>query len=87
MRFTVERREDLSQRVARGAIALDEALPIAKRIAEALEAAHDQGIIHRDLKPPNLKVRAQGAGAGAMKLPRPNASTLYGGACEGETGS
>ncbi len=52
--------EDLSQRLARGAIPLDEALPIAKQIAEALEAAHDQGIIHRDLKPGNIKLRADG---------------------------
>jgi Tol biopolymer transport system component len=52
--------EDLSQRIARGAIPLDEALPFARQIAEALEAAHEQGIIHRDLKPANIKVRADG---------------------------
>ena len=52
--------EDLSQRIARGAIPIDEALPIAKQIAEALEAAQEQGIIHRDLKPANIKVREDG---------------------------
>ncbi|MDO8677104.1 MAG: protein kinase [Acidobacteriota bacterium] len=52
--------EDLAQRIARGPIPLDEALPIARQIAEALEAAHDHGIIHRDLKPANIKVRPDG---------------------------
>ena len=52
--------EDLSQRIARGAIPLDEALPLAMQIAAALEAAHEPGIIHRDLKPANIKVRPDG---------------------------
>jgi Tol biopolymer transport system component len=50
--------EDQSQRIARGPIPLDDALAIARQIAEALEAAHEQGIIHRDLKPANIKLRA-----------------------------
>jgi serine/threonine-protein kinase len=51
----------LADRIAKGPIPLDDALPIAKQIAEALEAAHEQGIIHRDLKPANIKVRTDGA--------------------------
>ena len=52
--------EDLAQRIVRGPLPWREALPIAKQIAEALEAAHEQGIIHRDLKPANIKVTADG---------------------------
>ena len=50
----------LADRIKRGPIPLDEALPIAKQIAEALEAAHEAGVIHRDLKPANIKVREDG---------------------------
>ncbi len=52
--------EDLSERLSRGTIPSDEALPIANQIAEALEAAHEQGIIHRDLKPANIKLSRDG---------------------------
>ena len=50
----------LADRIAQGPIPIDEAMPIARQIAEALEAAHEQGIIHRDLKPANVKVRPDG---------------------------
>ena len=52
--------EDLSQRIARGPLPLHDALPIARQIADALEAAHEQGIIHRDLKPANIRVQRDG---------------------------
>ena len=50
----------LADRIKQGPIPLDEALPIAKQIAEALEAAHERGVIHRDLKPANIKVKDDG---------------------------
>ena len=53
----------LADRIAQGPVLLDEALPIAKQIVEALEAAHEHGIVHRDLKPANIKVQSDGEGA------------------------
>jgi Tol biopolymer transport system component len=52
--------EDLSERLKHGPIPTDEAIPIARQIAEALEAAHEQGIVHRDLKPANVKITDEG---------------------------
>src|SRR5262249_18107870 len=52
--------ESLDKRIARGPIPVDEALGIAKQIAEALEAAHERGIIHRDLKPANIALTKDG---------------------------
>ena len=51
----------LAERIAAGPLPLKEALEIARQIAEALEAAHEQGIIHRDLKPANVKVKKDGS--------------------------
>ena len=52
--------EDLAQRLAHGAMPMDDALPIARQIAEAIEVAHEAGIVHRDLKPANITVRHDG---------------------------
>ena len=71
--------EDLSARIARGPLPPDEALGIARQMAEALEAAHERGIVHRDLKPGNVKVRADGTvkvlDFGLAKAMEPAAST------------
>jgi hypothetical protein len=81
--------EDLSIRIARGALPLEEALPIARQIAEALEAAHDAGIIHRDLKPANIKVRPDGTvkvlDFGIAKSGAPGALGAPGASGEGAT--
>lgn len=50
----------LADRIAQGPIPLEDVLPIARQITEALEAAHDAGVIHRDLKPANIKLRPDG---------------------------
>ncbi len=52
--------EDLAQRIKRGALPLDEAVAVARQVAEALEAAHESGVIHRDLKPANIQITPEG---------------------------
>ncbi len=73
--------DDLSQLIARGPIPVEDALPIAKQIAAALEAAHQQGVIHRDLKPANIKLRPNGTikvlDFGLAKLVPASDSTVY----------
>jgi len=68
----------LAQRIEGSGLPIDEVLPIARQIADALEAAHDQGIVHRDLKPANIKVRDDGTvkvlDFGLAKLGSPESS-------------
>ena len=74
----------LADRIRQGPVPIDEVLPVARQIAEALEAAHERGIIHRDLKPANIKLTAAGAvkvlDFGLAKALNPLAARLGGGA-------
>jgi serine/threonine-protein kinase len=75
----------LADRIADGPIPLDEALPVATQIAEALGAAHEQGIVHRDLKPANVKVTAGWHGEGAGLRPGQGARLRWDGRWVGQS--
>jgi serine/threonine-protein kinase len=72
--------DTLADRIARGPMPLEEAIPIARQIADALEAAHDRGVVHRDLKPSNIKVMADGTvkvlDFGLAKLTAPDSGSV-----------
>ena len=70
----------LADRIGHGPIPIDEVLPIARQIAEGLEAAHEQGIVHRDLKPANIAVRPDGTVEDPGLRPRQGAAAGRGGA-------